>query len=135
MRKHAGLRAPDPARQLEQRRLLAGAMEGGELVLGQLDAVEAVDEVDVPPVATELAVGDRLQADVFLQLDGLPDAFVFHGAQRRTVDLALLVPGARGMECLRAQQAADVVGAERGFHEGGPTPPVSARAPCRWLPR
>src|SRR3989442_1970106 len=97
MRKHAGLRAPDPARQLEQRRLLAGAMEGGELVLGQLDAVEAVDEVDVPPVAAELAVGDRLQADVLLQLDAFPNAFVFHGPQRRMYDLALLVPCPPGM--------------------------------------
>src|SRR6266699_1057789 len=132
---HARLRAPDPARQLEKRRLLVGALERGEPVDGQIDAVEAVNEVDVPPVAAELAVGDRLQADVLLQLDGVLDAFVLHGAQRRTVDLALLVSGARGMECLRAQQAADVVGAERGFHEGAPTPPVSARAPCRWLPR
>src|SRR5467141_961589 len=135
MRKHAGLRAPDPARQLEQRRLFAGAMEGGEPVLGQLDAVEAVDEVDVPPVAAELAVGDRLQADVLLQLDGFLDALVFHGTQRRMIDLALPVPGARGMECLRAQQAADVVGAERGFHERASTPPVLARVLYRWLPR
>src|SRR3989454_7894147 len=49
------------ARQLEKRRLLVGALERGEPVDGQVDAVEGVDEVDVPPVAAELAVGDRLE--------------------------------------------------------------------------
>src|SRR3989442_12030903 len=135
MRKHAGLRAPDPARQLEQRRLLAGAMEGGELVLGQLDAVEAVDEVDVPPVAAELAVGDRLQADVLLQLDDAPDVLVLGLAQLFSRDFAFFPLRADLVQFTRAQQAADMVGAERGFHEEAPTPPVSARAPCRWLPR
>ncbi len=64
--------------------------------------------------ATELAVGDGLQAHVFLELDDLGDRAVLDFAQLRGRDRALLALFARVEQDLRAQEAADVVGAERG---------------------
>ena len=66
MRHHARLRALEPARDVQGRRFRLRALELNAVIriffLVQLDAVEARQEVDVPPVAAELAVGDRLQA-------------------------------------------------------------------------
>jgi hypothetical protein len=42
-----------------------------------LDAVEPPEKVEVPPGAAELAVGDRLQADLLLLLDDRADLAVF----------------------------------------------------------
>src|SRR6185503_5325977 len=69
--------------------------------------------------AAEFAVGDRLQADLFLLPDGAFDLAVLDRPQRAGVDLALRELRARLLERGRPQQAADVVGAERGrgaFH-------------------
>ena len=54
-----------------------------------LDAVEAPEEIEMPPGAAEFAVGDRLQADLFLLLDDALDLAVFDRLQRGGVDLAL----------------------------------------------
>ena len=48
-----------------------------------LDAAELLEEVDVEVGAAELAVGDALQADVFLELDDLGDRVVLDRAQLR----------------------------------------------------
>ncbi len=116
MRQHAGLRALHLAGQPEHRRLLVARVERVGLVYGQVDAVEAVDEVDVPPVAAELAVGDRLDADRLLQRDHVADAAVLHRFQLGLADLALSCLRPRLVQLLRAQQAADMVGTERRFH-------------------
>jgi hypothetical protein len=56
-----------------------------------------------------------LQAPVLLPLHDLADGLVLHFAQLRARDLvALEVTIARREELPRAQEAADVVGAERG---------------------
>ena len=54
-----------------------------------LDAVEAPEEIELPPGAAEFAVGDRLQADLFLLLDDALDLAVLDRLQRGGVDLAL----------------------------------------------
>ena len=73
------------------------------------------EEVEVPPIAPELAVGDRLEADRLLLRDRLPDASILDLRERRSGELA----APRFRPCLaqlgRAEQAADVVGAERGL--------------------
>ena len=69
--------------------------------------------------AAELAVGDALQADVFLELDDLGDRVVLDGAQLLRADAAGGALGARVEQALRAQEAADVVGAKRGVGAGG----------------
>ena len=62
----------------------------------------------------------RLQADVLLEPDDLGDRLVFHRAQLRGVDRLLDEElFARLEQVLRAQEAADVVGAERGRGAGG----------------
>ena len=75
-------------------------------------AFELLEEVDVEVGAPELAVGDALQPDVFLQPHNVRDGAVLDGAQFRLVDLALLEPFARSEQLGRPKEASDVVGAK-----------------------
>ena len=77
------------------------------------DAVEPPQKVELPPRAAEFAVGDRLQADFFLLFDDTFDLAVLDRLERGGVDLALGEALAGGFQRGRAQQAADVIGAER----------------------
>ena len=67
----------------------------------------------MPPRTAEFAVGDRLEADVFLLLDQLDDLGVFDFLELRRGDLALGALGAGLMQRLGAQQASDMVGTKR----------------------
>lgn len=85
-----------------------------------LDAVEALIEIEVPPRAAELAVGDGAKTDLLLLLDDLFDLAVFHRLELSGCDLALVMPGACLPQGGGTQQAADMVGAERrlgAFHQ------------------
>src|SRR5580704_3328116 len=82
---------------------------------GLLDAVEAPEEIQMPPRAAEFAVGDRLQAGVFLLPDDVLDLTVFHRLQLVRRDLALGAALARFFQRRGPQQAADMIGAERRF--------------------
>src|SRR5262249_3110479 len=77
------------------------------------DAVELVDEVHVPRRAAELAVRREVEPDLLLLADDLANRLVLDPAQLDVVDATLRVLLARFEQPLRAQQAADVVGAER----------------------
>ena len=93
----------------------AGVVEPhGQVARRLADAAELVDEVHVPGRAAELAVGRRLQADVLLHRDHLGDGRVLDGPQLRR---RRCVPAAKSSRAAsssrRAEQAADVVGAER----------------------
>src|SRR5687768_2669521 len=123
MLEHARFAAPDLARHHHGRRLLVRALElrlAVDIAGRELDAVEAVQEVDVPPVAAELAVGDRLQADVLLQLHRLADRLVLGGLQLAGGGGALAHLLAQVVQLMGTQQAADVVGPEWRFHLGTP---------------
>src|SRR5262249_8811192 len=78
-----------------------------------LHAVEPLVEIEMPPRAAELAVGGELEADLRLLRDDLLDLAILDLLELFGRDLALLMPGAGLLERRRAQQAADVVGAER----------------------
>ena len=110
----AGKRA-ELARHAQHHRLRVRALEF-DLALAEigLDAVKLAEEIVVPEGAAEFAVGDDLQADVFLLLDDLFDFAVFDRFQGIGVDLAALALGARVFQRRGAQQAADMVGAEGG---------------------
>jgi hypothetical protein len=75
-------------------------------------AVELEDEVHVPRRAAELPIRDGAQAGVLLQPHDVTDGVVLDAAQLVRVHLA----GREALPCLqqlgRAQEAADVVGAE-----------------------
>src|SRR5262249_38305310 len=81
----------------------------------ELNAVEALVEVELPPGAAELAVGRELEPDLLLLPDDLLDLAVPHRGELGGGDLLLLVPRARRLEWGGAQQAADVVGPKRRF--------------------
>ena len=81
----------------------------------QFDAVEMAEEIVVPPRAAEFAVGHRLQADRFLPGHELGDLGILDRLQPGRRDLAGRAFGARLLDRRAAQQAADLVGAERGF--------------------
>ena len=70
-----------------------------------LGAVEAPEEIEMPPRAAELAVGDRLQADVLLLLDDALDLAVLDRLQRVGRDLALgaLAPAPHGCDLGRSR--------------------------------
>jgi hypothetical protein len=89
------------------RRLLLGAAELRSRVLPQRHALETGEEIEVPPVAAEFAVGDRGEADRLLSCDRLAD--------RVLLERAVIAPACLG-EPARAQQAADMIGVERGSH-------------------
>src|SRR5262245_749696 len=78
-----------------------------------LETSEAPEKIEMPPGAAELAVGDRLQAHRLLLLDQPLDLAVFDRFELGRRDLALLALPARLFQRSRAQQAADVIGAER----------------------
>src|SRR5262249_44795340 len=86
-----------------------------ELALARVafDPVERQQEVVLPGRAAVLAVGDRAQPNGLLLADDLLDLAVLDHLQRGSVDLAALALLAGGMERGRAQQTADVIGAER----------------------
>jgi hypothetical protein len=105
---HDRPRVPHLAGDDRDRRLLFRTAELGTRVLAQRDAFQLRKEIEVPPLAAELAVGDALQADRLLPGDDFADGFL--------IDLS------------RTQQAADVVGAERRINQPWlpiPAPPSS----------
>ena len=80
----------------------------------------------MPHGAAELAVGDAVQADLLLHVDRVADAAVLDLAQARGRDLAGRGIGARLRQLGRAQQAADMVGAERRRRGHAFSPSVAA---------
>jgi hypothetical protein len=88
------------------------------------DVGEALEEIEVPEGAAELAVGDRLEPKLLLQLDRVADRLVLDPAQLLGGDGPGFPLVARVEQFLGAQQAADMVGAERrrgaGRHGGSP---------------
>ena len=98
----------------------------GDAALG-LDAFELLQEIDVEVGAPEFAVGDALEAEILLEADDVSDGGVFDGAQPHAIDLAALEAVARLQELRRSQEAADVIGAKRGFGANG-----HVAGPHRW---
>jgi len=76
-------------------------------------AAEARDEVGVPLGAAELAVGGRAQPGRLLHRDGVPDRIVLGLGELVRGDGPSPAVGAGAEQRGRAEQAPDVVGAER----------------------
>ncbi len=91
---HHRVRTPDLAGDVEDRHRLVGAVERGRPGIDhRLDALEALEEIDVPPITPKLAVGDRGQAHRLLLRYRVADAAVLDVAQRLAADLARLRGG------------------------------------------
>ncbi|MEI9852348.1 MAG: hypothetical protein WDN24_17505 [Sphingomonas sp.] len=95
--------------------LALGVLEGDFHAALLLDAVELEQEVGVEESAAELAVGDAVQAQLFLELHHSENRLVLDRAQRRGVDRAFAEPGARLEQFLGTQEAADMICSERGI--------------------
>src|SRR5262245_7784291 len=114
MREHGMAGKADPAGDLDPFRTGRNAVELDAMVGGVgRHPVEALEEIEVPPGAPELAAGGELEADLLLLLDDLLDLAVLDLLQLRRADLALLAFRPRVLERRRAQQAAHVIGPER----------------------
>ena len=84
----------------------------GDVLLDLAHAADLVEEIHVPGRAAELAVGDALQAQLFLQLHDVANGDVFGLAQIGGAQAPCLVFRARAREFRRPQQAAHMIGAE-----------------------
>jgi hypothetical protein len=80
------------------------------------DAVELDEEIEVPPVATELAIRHGAQPDLLLTPHDLAHGVVLDDPQVCERQPAGAPARARFGEPGRPQQAADVVGAEWRLH-------------------
>ena len=96
----------------------------------ELDAVEPFHEIELVPGAAKFAVGRELQPDLFLFFDRPFDLAVFDRTQRIGRELVSRPLPPRLFQRRRPQQAADLIGAERGrgslhvFPPVGRTPPL-----------
>ena len=84
------------------------------------DSGQAPQEVEVPPGAAGLAVGDGGEPDGLLLGDELGDLGILDGREFGRADFALVATCARVLERLAAQERADHIGAKRGVR-------------CHWL--
>jgi hypothetical protein len=99
----------------------AGIVREGRVLFrcAYLDAAEPADEVGVPVLAPELAVGDDLEPDPLLARHDGADRGVFDGSQASRVDLAACVRLAGGEDFRRPQETPDVVGPKKRLGTGG----------------
>ena len=83
------------------------------LGLVNFDAVERAEKLEVPPGAAKLAVGRQLKPQLLLLLDIVLDLAVLDGLELGRSDGALFAFGACLPQRRGAQEAADMIGAER----------------------
>ena len=106
----------DLARDFQRLRLGLHALElDAVLGLDDVDALQSVEEVEMPPSAAKLAVGDGFEADLLLLLHDVADRVVLDGAKLIRADPSGLTRGARVLQRRRPQQASDLVGAKGRF--------------------
>ncbi len=79
-----------------------------------LYALQAIKEIKVPPGATELPVGDDVQAAGALLLYHVADRAVFNRTQLARIDFTRGKLNACLLNGIRTQETADDIGAERG---------------------
>jgi hypothetical protein len=101
-------------------RLVRVVIEGRILLrLANLHAAEPADEIGVPILAPEFAVGYDRQSDALLGDDHVANRRVLDRAQFRRIDLTTCERFARRQNFRRAEQAADVIGVKERLRAGG----------------
>jgi hypothetical protein len=86
---------------------------GGQAQAHHFGALHRGEEVERPVVAAEFAIGDRLEADLFLLADNGADRLVLERGEFLGREAALFMRAARIEQSCRTQQAADMIGPER----------------------
>ena len=84
-----------------------------DLALDRAHAREPFEEIAVPRGPPVLAVGDRFEPDLLLQPHRLADRLVLDAGKLGRGELVAVARLARPAQLLRAQQGADMIGAER----------------------
>ena len=97
-----------------------------------VEAVEGLDQVAEEGVAPELAVGDHVEARLFLEADGVVDRAVLDLLERGGAELARLEPPARVLQRLRAQRGSPPRHSDRAalacpVHHAPNPPPENSR--------
>ena len=99
-----------------------GGVGAGRDVAGDGHAVELLQEIEVEPGAAELTVGDRPHPGRLELAYGVGDRRILDGPQLVCADLTVRPPAAGRRAPWGAQQAPDVVGAERWIDAGHCSP-------------
>ena len=113
MTDHIGLAQTYLAADVGGRGNLVFGIEAHRLRLAQVNAIKANNKIQMPPVATHLAVGDRLQTNRCLPRYGVANALILDMLQLRRRQSLIFEVGASLPQRTGAQQATDMVGAKR----------------------
>src|ERR1019366_6036602 len=79
----------------------------------KFDAVQCIEEIEVPELAPELTICERLKTDGFLFRDEFDDEFVFHQFQLPGRDGTALKPGSCVFKFGRTKQPSNVIRTKR----------------------
>src|SRR5204863_7463853 len=85
----------------------------GQSSVAQFETVDRIDEPRRPAAAAELAVGDRRQAERFLEGHDLANAYILDFPEFLFIQAFRLVRAGRLAQALRPQDAADMLDAKR----------------------
>src|SRR5690606_11531538 len=86
-------------------------LDAAALALDDVEAVEHAHAIEMPPGAPELAIGDGLEARIFLHPNDVANGFIFDGAQFLRAHAAILAARlARCLDAVRTQKRADNIG-------------------------
>jgi hypothetical protein len=110
-------RKAHPAVDLQAVRGCLNALKLDSVIeLHNLDAIETAEEVEMPPGATELAIGGQLQSGGSLLRNDIGDRVILDGPKFGIVDSTGLMVEARLLQRCGTKETADDIGAERGIY-------------------
>jgi len=98
------------------RRLLLGTPELRSGVLGNRYTLELAQKIDVPIVASQLTICNRMQSNRFLPRDERENGFILYTPEFLGSEISFFLSGARRRQCAGAQKTADVIRSKWGLH-------------------
>jgi len=86
-------------------------LDAAAFALDDIEAVEHAHEVEMPPGAAEFAIGDRLEAGIFLHPDDIDNGLILDGSELFGADGLVFEVGLAGLlDAVGAQERADDIG-------------------------
>src|SRR5271154_3487506 len=101
---------------IRDRRLLLGTPELRSGVLGNRYTLELAQKIDVPIVASQLTIRNRMQSNRFLPRDEGEDGFILYTSEFLGSEISFFHSGARRRQCVGAQKTAHVIRSKGGLH-------------------